>query len=646
MKANIRLLSAVSAAALALSFSSFAYNNGDIVNYVLYTDIITYIEGEAIQSYNIEGYTAIIVEDLESFGFDVEWDNETRTLTVVRDSSETVSSSYVPEENTHTVGSKASPVYYTDIVTYLDGIKVVSYNVGGRTIIYVDDLAALYKEAYVWDENARTLSLTLSDTVNEDAEVSSEPVYQAAAGDDSRPEPPDGMGNPPDGTGTPPDGSSRPEPPSSGMGPGGDMGTPPDGMPGGTSPGGSSSSNITYKGAVEITSADSQNGQSYISTTADESALLISTSDDVSVVNPTVSKTGDSDGGDNCNFYGLNAAVLVKDGTSATITGGTVTSDADGANGVFCYGGNGGQNGASGDGTTLTIRDTVITTSGDGSGGIMTTGGGVTYAYDLDVTTSGQSSAAIRTDRGGGTVYVEGGSYTSNGLGSPAIYSTAEIHVTDASLTSNMSEGVCIEGKNSIELTDCDLTANNTKCNGNATFLDSIMIYQSMSGDADSGTSSFTMNGGTLTSKNGHVFHVTNTNAVISLSRVDIVNEDSDNILISVCDDGWNGANNIATLNASAQKLNGAVLVGSNSELTMNLTDGSEFEGYVDGRIVNAGGETVSSAVGTVSVTLDSTSTWTLTADSNVTEFNGDPENVISNGYTLYVNGTALTGTK
>ncbi len=635
MKASTRFLSAVSAAALALSFNAYAYNNGDIVNYVLYTDIVTYIDGEAIQSYNIEGYTAIIVEDLESFGFDVEWDNEARILTVVRDPSETVSSSYIPEENTHMVGSKASPVYYTDIITYLDGIKVVSYNVGGRTFIYVDDLAALYKEAYVWDEGSRTLSLTLSDTVNEDAEVSSEPFSHASSGDDSRPEPPDGMGNPPDG-------SSRPEPPSGGMGPGGDMGTPPDGIPGVASPG-SSSSNITYKGAVEITSADTQTGQSYISTTADESALLISTSDDVSIVDPTVRKTGDSDSGDNCNFYGLNAAVLVKDGTLTSITGGTIISDADGSNGVFCYGGNGGQNGASGDDTTLIIRDTVITTTGDGAGGIMTTGGGVTYAYDLDVTTSGRSSAAIRTDRGGGTVYIEGGSYTSNGLGSPAIYSTAEIHVNDAVLTSNLSEGVCIEGKNSIELTDCDLTANNTKCNGNATFLDSIMIYQSMSGDADSGTSSFTMNGGTLTSKNGHVFHVTNTNAVISLSGVDIVNEDSENILISVCDDGWSGANNIATLNASAQKLNGAVLVGSDSALTLNLTDGSVFEGYVDGNIVNASGKTVSSAVGTVSITLDSTSTWTLTADSYVTEFNGNVENVISNGYTLYVNGVALT---
>jgi hypothetical protein len=65
-----------------------------------------------------------------------------------------------------------------------------------------------------------------------------------------------------------------------------------------------------------------------------------------------------------------------------------------------------------------------------------------------------------------------------------------------------------------------------------------------------------------------------------------------------------------------------------------------------DGSITNAKGETVSTEVGTVSVTLDDTSTWTLTGDSYITEFSGNAENVISNGYTLYVNGTALTGTK
>lgn len=438
--------------------------------------------------------------------------------------------------------------------------------------------------------------------------------------------------------GTPPTGSGAPggTPPDGNGGPGG--------APGG--PGGSSSADIDYTGAVEITSADSQSGQTYASTTADESALLISTSDEVTITNPTVTKSGDSDGGDNCNFYGLNAAVLVKDGSTAAITGGMITSDANGANGVFSYGGNGGQNGADGDGTTIIIRDTAIITTGDGSGGIMTTGGGTTYAYDLDVTTSGRSSAAIRTDRGGGTVYVNGGTYTSNGLGSPAIYSTAEIHVANATLVSNLSEGVCIEGLNSIDLADCDLTANNTQCNGNATFYDSIMIYQSMSGDAASGTSSFTMTGGSLTSKNGHVFHVTNTSAIIALSGVKLVNEDSGNVLISVCDDGWSGGSNVATLNASAQELFGAVLVGSNSSLTLNLTNGSGFEGYVSGNITNASGTTVSTEVGTVSVTLDSTSTWTLTGDSYVSEFNGDAASIISNGYTLYVNGVALTGTK
>lgn len=398
-------------------------------------------------------------------------------------------------------------------------------------------------------------------------------------------------------------------------------------------------------GATQITAAEILDGYAFTSTAANENAILVNTADEVTISNSTVDKTGDSDGGDDSNFYGKNAAVLVEGGSTTTLTNLTVTSDAKGANGIFSYGGNGGHNGSEGDGTKVIIKDSIITTSGDGSGGTMTTGGGITNASNLTVTTNGQSSAAIRTDRGGGTVYVDGGTYTSNGLGSPAIYSTAEIHVANAALVSNFSEGVCIEGLNSIELTDCDLTANNTKCNGNATFMDSIMIYQSMSGDAASGNSTFAMTGGSLTSKNGHMFHVTNTNADIELNGVKLTNEDTANVLISVCDDGWNGGNNKATFNAKAQDLIGAVLVGNNSTLVLNLTEGSTLEGYVDGNIVNAANQTVSTEVGTVTVTLDTNSTWTLTADSHITEFTGTTANVIANGHTLYVNGTALTGT-
>ncbi len=458
-------------------------------------------------------------------------------------------------------------------------------------------------------------------------------VFTTAAFAEGGPgEPPSGtssdMGTPPDGFGggTPPDGAS-----------GGGFG-------GGTPPGGSTSS-FEYTAATEITEAAEQADQTYSSDTADESALIVNTADTVTITNPTVTKTGDSDGGDNCNFYGLNAGLLVMGGSTTTITGGTIETSASGANGVFSYGGNGGQNGAAGDGTTVVISDTTITTTGDGSGGIMTTGGGITYASNLTVTTGGRSSAAIRTDRGGGTVVVDGGSYTTNGLGSPAIYSTADITVKNSTLVSTLSEGVCIEGMNSITLENCDMTASNTQCNGNATFLDTIMIYQSMSGDADSGTSSFTMTGGSLTSLSGHMFHVTNTHAVITLSGVKLVNEGSD-ILLSVCDDGWSGASNIAELIADTQELSGTILVGDNSTLTLTLSNGSSFEGTFSGEIENAKGTTVSTEIGTVNVVLDSTSTWTLTADTYITAFEGDASNIISNGYTVYVNGTALEGTK
>ena len=418
----------------------------------------------------------------------------------------------------------------------------------------------------------------------------------------------------------------------------------PGGAPGGAP--GSSSADIDYTAAKEVTSAETISAETISSTSSDENALLVSTSENVTISDVTVSKSGDSDGGDNCNFYGLNATILVKDGSTTTITGANITSDAEGANGVFSYGGNGGQNDAEGDGTTIIIKDSTIVTTGNGSGGIMTTGGGTTNAYNLDITTSGRSSAAIRTDRGGGTVYVDGGTYVTNGLGSPAIYSTADITVENATLTSNLSEGVCIEGKNSITLKNCDMTANNTDCNGNATFNDTIMIYQSMSGDADSGTSSFGMTGGSLTSLNGHMFHVTNTNAVITLEGVKLVNKDSDGILLSVCDDGWSGADNKATLNLVGQIAEGTILVGDNSYLTLNIVGSSTFTGCFSGEITNAKGATVSSSIGSVTVTLESGSTWNLTGDCYIDEFNGDASGIVSNGYTVYVNGNALAGTK
>ena len=435
-----------------------------------------------------------------------------------------------------------------------------------------------------------------------------------------------------------------PEIPGGGGGEGGGE-NPGGGEGGGDNPGGGGdSSSVSWSAANSITSATVTSGQNYTSTSADENAVLISTTATVTLNNATVTKSGGTSASDNYSFYGINSAVMCMGGGTTSIVGGTVTTSAAGANGVFSYGANSGQTNATGDGTTVYIKDVTISTTAQGSGGIMTTYGGTTVAENLTITTEGGSSAPIRTDRGGGTVSVTGGSYTSNGLGSPAIYSTAEITVNDATLTSNQSEGVCIEGAGSIALSNCTLTANNTATNGNATFYDSIMIYQSQSGDASDGTSEFSMTGGTLNSQKGHVFHVTNTTAVINLDGVTINNSDSEGILLSVCDDGWSGADNVATLNASNQTLTGDILVGSDSTLTLNL-EGSTFTGNISGEITNASGGTVSTTVGTVNVTLDDDSKWYLTGDTYISDFDGDAANVISNGFTLYKNGVAVDGT-
>jgi len=214
--------------------------------------------------------------------------------------------------------------------------------------------------------------------------------------------------------------------------------------------------------------------------------------------------------------------------------------------------------------------------------------------------------------------------------------------VSNALLTSNMSEGAVIEGKNSITLNNCQLTVSNTRRNGHAQFQDAIMIYQSFSGDAASGNSHFAMNGGTLTNRQGHLFHVTNTNAIITLNGVKLVNDDPAKVLLSVCADGWQGAGNKATFNTTHQQLEGTILVGSDSELTMTLADGSTFTGCIGGNITNAAGDTVSTETGKVDVTLGKGCTWSLTADTHITSLTGDTSHIKSNGHHLYVNGKEM----
>jgi len=395
------------------------------------------------------------------------------------------------------------------------------------------------------------------------------------------------------------------------------------------------SSSATYSAAKEVTEDATITSGEYTSSTADENAFSASGDIDVTLSNVKVEKTGDSDGGDSTSFYGTNSAIIAKNGATLTIKNATITTDATGANGVFSYGGSATTNNANSDGTTVNISDSVITTTKGNSGGIMTTGGGTTNATNLTITTSGQSSAAIRSDRGGGTVNVDGGTYTTNGVGSPAIYSTANITVKNAKLISTASEGAIIEGKNSITLENVELTDTHTQNVKSKTYKN-IFIYQSMSGDAAEGVATFTAKNSTITTNKGDSIYVSNTSAIINLTNNKFTNNDSTGYFLRAQADAWGneGSNGgKVTLNLTNQDIDGNIGVDEVSSLTMKMVS-SNFKGMIDAKD------------GEVKLTLDASSTITLTGDSYVTSLeNADStnSNINLNGYKLYVGGVEFS---
>ena len=403
------------------------------------------------------------------------------------------------------------------------------------------------------------------------------------------------------------------------------------GAPGQGGPGGQSQGVDSYTAVNEYIEDTTVSNETIESTGTDENAALISSGASVTLDNDTITRTSeDSKGGDNSSFYGVGAAVLATDGT-AYVKDGSVTTDAAGGAGLFAYG----------DGTVYASGTTVKTTQ-DTSGGVHVAGGGTLYGWDLDVETNGESSAAIRSDRGGGTMVIDGGNYVSNGVGSPAIYSTADIAVSNATLTANGSEAICIEGLNSIHLYDCDLTGNMSDLDQNDNTW-TVILYQSMSGDSEVGNSTFQMDGGSLTSENGGVFYTTNTESTITLNNVDI-NYNDDNEFFLQCTGntnqrGWGqaGANGAdCHFTGISQDMQGNVIWDSISDLDFYLTDGSSLTGAVvdDESYAGEGGE------GYCNVYVSADSTWTVTGDSTVSSLENEGTIVDSNGKTVTIQGT------
>ena len=349
--------------------------------------------------------------------------------------------------------------------------------------------------------------------------------------------------------------------------------------------------------------------RTYRSASGDLSAILVSNRASLTVRNPTITTTGNSSSPENSSFYGLNAAVVAAQAGTVAISGGTVTTTGTGANGLF----------ATGTGASISMTGGSIKATGDGGHGVMATAGGSLAIVKVNITTSGDRAAAIATDRGGGTITVTGGTMASSGMGSPGIYSTGDITVSDAEIAGSGAEAVVIEGGNSVTLTNTRLSGE-AKCG--------VMIYRSFSGDAQDGTGTFTMAGGSLTASDGPLFFITNTNAVIRLKGIKAAAISGTLLNASAGRWGRRGSNGgMADFTADAEVLAGDLIADAISSITATLRNGTTLTG----KIKNA------------ALTMDSTSNWNVTGDSNLSSLTDSGgvsglsiTNIHGNGHDVY----------
>ena len=425
--------------------------------------------------------------------------------------------------------------------------------------------------------------------------------------------PPNGAphGKPP--AGQPPVGAPNGAPPS-----GSQNGAPPTDMQNGAPTGMAPQAEVdpsTFTGTSIITENKSIAHELITNTTSDQNAFIGKNKAVIHIENSVFDKTGNTTSDDNSNFRGQNAVILGIDGSQINIKGSNITSNSNGSNAVF----------ATGEGSVINVENTNIHTKSDSSRGLDATYKGTVNGKNLTITTEGAHSATLATDRGEGTITAEAAKLTTSGAGSPVIYSTGNITANNVNGVANNSEIGVVEGKNSITLTNSNVTG--YKDNG-------FMLYQSFSGDAESGIARLKAENNTLTTHGtGAFIYVNNTTAEADLTGNTILMPNTTTLVKAAADSRWgkdgeNGGH--LTLRASNQELSGNIVADSISTVALDMTNGSSLVGTVN----------TNNSAKEVTLKLSKDSSWTLTGDSYVKSLTNEDitgENIHLNGYKLVV---------
>jgi len=371
----------------------------------------------------------------------------------------------------------------------------------------------------------------------------------------------------------------------------------------------------TFTGTSVISESKTFEHQRFDNTTSDQNSFIGKNKASITINSSVFDKTGNTTNDDNSNFRGQNAVVLGIEGSQTSIKDSNITSNSIGSNAVF----------ATGEGSVINVENTNIHTKGDSSRGLDATYKGTVNGKNLTITTEGAHSATLATDRGEGTITAEAAKLTTSGTGSPVIYSTGNITANNVNGVANKSEIGVVEGKNSITLTNSNVTGYHD--NG-------FMLYQSFSGDAESGIARLKAENNTLTTHGtGAFIYVNNTTAEADLTGNTILMPNTTTLVKAAADSRWgksgeNGGH--LTLRASNQELSGNIVADSISTVALDMTNGSSLVGAIN----------TDNTAKEVTLKLSKDSTWTLTGDSYVKSLTNEDttgSNIHLNGYKLVV---------
>ncbi|KAJ5646666.1 hypothetical protein N7490_003038 [Penicillium lividum] len=373
---------------------------------------------------------------------------------------------------------------------------------------------------------------------------------------------------------------------------------------------------VEYTGSSESTTVDDKT----LSATAnDTSVIIITAGADVNLTDDTIVKHGYSTNLWEASFWGMNAALNVQNTSVSYITDINVTTHNGAAN-IYAYGSD----------TVVHIDGAWLYSSGPAAHGLYASGDGTIIATNVRHYSGGNRCSSFAGDSPAGYVTIENAVAHTAGIGSGIFYALGEIVASNVTGWAENSPILFMDGDQTASISGSTLYAgllagfvifSSSERYSGATLAISSSSVELLADDIPAlwfgnVIADVTLDDVTITTGSG-ILVVANYSQVTQ--EFDYYAGYADNSAISPAE---------AFITVIESDLTGDLVAYNESLISWSLTESSTWTGAAY------------SGYGTyyIGVSLDSTSTWTLTADTcvyNFTDTDSSVTNVKSAGYTL-----------